>query len=879
MSQKLLYLISFVLVLGLALNVPAGAEQFLVEHFNYANGADLNGQVAGKGAWETDGTNYMVLNDDGSGDGGTSSLQYPGLNDSQGGRLAAGDDPGYLLTTPVVGEGNFAYLSLLCKPTAISTSYFLHFETNGSIQWQLGRLRGRNVGGDQGFGVSIRGSGPAQWSDKTIALGETALVVIKLTMVPGVDNDIVEIWVNPTVGTPEPPADGRALVDSGNDVDPAIGIRGFNFRSSGEQEVDEIRFGTTWDDVAGGALAASAPSPEDEMTDVLRNTVLSWTSGDFAAPTNGHKVYFGESFNDVNDGIGGITQSATSYDAGRLKFGTTYYWRVDEISAPPDSTVYPGEVWSFTTELFVYQIENVTATASSSNVGEGAENTVNGSGVDANDLHSADAKAMWISEAGDPGSAWIQYVFDKPYKLHEMFVWNYNGSAILTLYGLKEVTIEYSTDGTNFSQLENVPEFAQAIGEEGYAANTTVAFNSNWGGGGGFFNQYGLSEVRFTAIPVSARKPSPDSGATGVDVDVILGWKAGREAASHDVYVSADPNALTLAGTVTEPAFDTTSLGLDLGQTYHWRVDEVNDAETTTTWQGGLWSFTTQEYRVVEDFESYNDLNPDDPESNRIFLTWIGGDDDPANGSQVGHDTYPFAELTTVHGGDQSTAPISVATRTFDPASDWTVGAPVSLSLYIRGMGIGDLKPANDGQPIYAVITDSSGQSATVSYKGGDATATVGHKFEAWVIPLADLAPVNLSSIKSIGIGVGTPGGAPSGAKGTVYVDLITLGLSTPAPAAGPKPTVWTEKASYSPFEPIVFHFTNADGVSAYDWIGFMVTGDPSSNYLEGYIYLDHVTDGSVTLEAGLGEFGIYDVRLFLDDSYIIEAANVFTIE
>jgi len=170
MSQKVLYLISFVVVLGLVLSVPAGAEQFLVEHFNYANGTDLNGQVAGQGEW-VDGTDYTVLNDDGLGDGGTSSLQYPGMTDSQGGRLAAGDDPGYLLTTPVVGEGNFAYLSLLCKPTAISTSYFLHFETNGSIQWQLGRLRGRNVGGDQGFGVSIRGSGPAQWSDKTIALG------------------------------------------------------------------------------------------------------------------------------------------------------------------------------------------------------------------------------------------------------------------------------------------------------------------------------------------------------------------------------------------------------------------------------------------------------------------------------------------------------------------------------------------------------------------------------------------------------------------------------------------------------------------------------------------------------------------------------------
>ena len=57
---------------GLALSIPAGTEQFLVEHFNYANGTDLNGQVAGQGGWVTDGRNYMVLNDDGLGGGGTS---------------------------------------------------------------------------------------------------------------------------------------------------------------------------------------------------------------------------------------------------------------------------------------------------------------------------------------------------------------------------------------------------------------------------------------------------------------------------------------------------------------------------------------------------------------------------------------------------------------------------------------------------------------------------------------------------------------------------------------------------------------------------------------------------------------------------------------
>jgi hypothetical protein len=58
---------------------------------------------------------------------------------------------------------------------------------------------------------------------------------------------------------------------------------------------------------------------------------------------------------------------------------------------------------------------------------------------------------MWISEGGDPGSAWIQYEFDRPQKLHEMLIWNYNGNAILTLYGLQDVTIEYSTLGESLT--------------------------------------------------------------------------------------------------------------------------------------------------------------------------------------------------------------------------------------------------------------------------------------------------------------------------------------------------------------------------------------------------------------------------------------------
>ena len=43
-------------------------------------------------------------------------------------------------------------------------------------------------------------------------------------------------------------------------------------------------------------------------------------------------------------------------------------------------------------------------------------------------------------------------------------------------------------------------------------------------------------------------------------------------------------------------------------------------------------------------------------------------------------------------------------------------------------------------------------------------------------IAVADLAPVNLGSVAPVTVGVGQPGGSPSAAKGTVFIDLLAVG-------------------------------------------------------------------------------------------------------
>ncbi|MHC4511313.1 MAG: discoidin domain-containing protein, partial [Planctomycetota bacterium] len=436
---------------------------------------------------------------------------------------------------------------------------------------------------------------------------------------------------------------------------------------------------------------AISPHPENGATDVPREAVLSWTPGEFAPAVNAHTVYLSETFSDVNEGLGGVRQSASSYPPPqRLDFETTYYWRVDEASTPPDSTVYKGSVWSFTTEPVGYPIDgaNITATASSTGqVDFSPENTINGSGLDENNLHSTEPTDMWLS-GSEPLGAWIQYEFDNVYKLHEMWVWNSN--QVLEAFfgfGMKDVAVEYSTNGTEWTTLAGVPEFARAPGTGDYAHDTTIDFGgaaaqyvrltatSNWGG---VLPQYGLSEVRFFSIPVIAREPSPDSGAADVEPDGILTWRAGREAGTHNVYLSTDEQAVIDGNapvvSVTDASYNPSPL--DLGGTYFWRIDEVNDAETPTTWQGDVWNFSTPEYLVVDDFEDYNDYPP-----HEIYTTWPDGYENPANGSQVGYLVPPIAETATVRSGDQSMplfysntggATYSEAARTFAAPQDWT---------------------------------------------------------------------------------------------------------------------------------------------------------------------------------------------------------------
>ncbi len=218
-----------------------------------------------------------------------------------------------------------------------------------------------------------------------------------------------------------------------------------------------------------------------------------------------------------------------------------------------------------------------------------------------------------------------------------------------------------------------------------------------------------------------ASMPNPQDGAVDVRRDPTLRWKSGMSAETHDIYIGADLDAVTnvtkddLASypEVIYQSSDSNSLYLDaleLGQTYYWRIDEVNDASPDSPWVGEVWSFTVGDFIVIDDFEDYTNY-----EGFRIWEAWVDGWDNPLiNGSTVG---YPapvfelgesFHETTVVRPNSTQSMPIfyennfkySEATMTLEGLNhDWTQEGAQQLSLWYRG------HPISQGSLIQAAGT------------------------------------------------------------------------------------------------------------------------------------------------------------------------------
>jgi Concanavalin A-like lectin/glucanases superfamily/F5/8 type C domain len=729
-----------------------------------ASGKGNNGTLREDAAWEAEGYWDGALLLDGDGD-----------------YVDCGNDPIYNVTDAVTlaawvrADADFSYpdwSGIIMRGGPNLDTFALYY--NGPSQLMGFKLTGTS--GTEWHSIGAAGLFDDEWHH-TAATYDGQTKVIYLDGEP-----LLTEAISGQIET----SNGRLLLGAGRDLSPPthylaglIDDARVYGRGLSQAEIQAVMLDP------GDTELAADPVPVDGAVDVPRDAVLAWTPGELAQT---HDVYLGTSFADVNmagrDSAMGLlvseSQDANTYDPpGLLDWGQTYYWRIDEVNGAPDYAIFQGDVWSLTVEPFGYPIENIIATSNAaSGPGEGPENTVNGSGLNADDEHSIEAFDMWLATPG-ADAVYIQYEFDVVYQLHEMLVWNYNIQFELVLgFGLKDVTVEYSENGVDWTLLGDV-ELAQGTAAADYLPNTVVDLQGvaaryvrlTVNSGYGVMGQLGLSEVRFLHIPVQASLPVPAVGATEVSLDPILSWRAGREAASHEIYLSTDEAAVVDGTALIDTVGDSTyaPADLQLGSTYYWKVNEVNEAAAIASWEGSLWSFTTQEYAVVEDFESYDD------EENLIFDTWIDGWVNET-GSTVGYLAEPFAEQTIVNSGRQSmpleynnsAAPFYSEAERDLGGVDWSANGADTLRLHIRG------NSDNAPSPFYVAVEDTAGQIAVATH--ADAQIALTTDWQEWQIPLAEFAGVNLSSVRMIYVGLGNRDNPSAGGAGLIFIDDIEVG-------------------------------------------------------------------------------------------------------
>jgi hypothetical protein len=502
----------------------------------------------------------------------------------------------------------------------------------------------------------------------------------------------------------------------------------WGFGAAGDLFIDEVRIL----DAAGGVTAiASNPGPADGAYHEDTWVNLSWKPGDLAVS---HDVYLGNNFDDVNDGVPETfqgNQTSTFIVAGFPGFpfpdglvpGTTYYWRIDEVNDTEPNSPWKGEVWSFSIP---------PKTAYNPDPANGAETV------------DVDVELGWTPGFGA--------------KLHTVY------------FGESFDEVDNASGGPPQGTTTFTPGTLQMAKTYYWRVDEFDAVDTFKGDVWSFITEGAVGS------------PSPANGATDVTQTPVLTWTSGVFADTHEVYFGPDAASLELKGSGNLGSESFEPGQLEWNTTYYWRVDEANNANADSPWTGPLWSFTTANFLIVDDFEDY------DAGENQIWYSWKDGlgygtpGADPyyagnGSGSAVGDENTPsYTEETIVHGGNQA-MPLaydnnkqgffkySEAELTLTYPRDWTENGVNTLSIWFRG------DSANAAETLYVALNGSA-----VVTNDDPAAAQVTRWIE-WNIDLQKFADegVSLTNVNTIALGLGNKKNPLAGGSGTMYFDDIRL--------------------------------------------------------------------------------------------------------
>jgi hypothetical protein len=598
-------------------------------------------------------------------------------------------------------------------------------------------------------------------------------------------------------------------------------------------EVNDANAASPWKGDVWGfwvpPMKAYNPGPSDGAQFVLTDATLSWTGG-FNAKL--HTVYLGDNFDDVDNASGGVPQTDTIFAPGALEVGKTYYWRVDEFDPPathkgdvwsfttlPDVSISDPDLAAW------WKLDEGSGTTVVDWSGHGNHGILNGDPqwtdgyelgaldldgggdyvdfADTSDLPAGtSARTLcgwgrtdtvaggwrWIAAYGTGATSQAMFIGINGTTLYgggygddvfldnfwQIDVWHhicltYDGTTAVLYADGVQVASESKTWDLPLNrahigrQVNNAAEFWDGQIDEVRIYSKALTVDE--------IQQVMLGNTKLAANPVPGRDAIVDIRDIG-----SLSWSAGDAAASHDVYFGTDRNAVGTADNAS-PQYQGNQAGTSLsvaglvefgGGDYYWRINEVEADGTVHA--GTIWKFTVPNRLIVDDFESYNDIEEGQPGSNRIYLTWIDGFGTTTNGALAGNLDPPFMSpgrnsAQAMPLSYDNAGKTSEATMTLVSKEDWTEHGVTKMSLWFRG------DSANAPERMFVALGNA------IVYHPDDA-ATQDAGWNEWIIDLPEFASqgANLSNVLSITIGFGTRG-APvaGGGTGTVHFDDIGL--------------------------------------------------------------------------------------------------------
>ncbi|MHC4643816.1 MAG: PA14 domain-containing protein, partial [Planctomycetota bacterium] len=403
-----------------------------------------------------------------------------------------------------------------------------------------------------------------------------------------------------------------------------------------------------------------SPSPYDGALYQDPNVDLSWSAG---FKTGQHQVFFGTD-------PGALDPSSKwtgdpTYDPGPLLMETTYYWQVKEYQPRGRTTL--GPIWSFTTMLptmgtILYEYwDGITPTT-----------------------QSLSTLYNWPDFPGNPTGSMIFTSFEGPINRAEDFgarmqAWLYppvTGDYKFWIATDDNGDLNLSTDANpankqliswvrpwaaprNWADPDITPSgliplvagqkyyIEGLMKERGGGDNIAVGWTTP------LDDTIQVIPGNYLEIFVQwwAWDPSPADGEPEADRPTKLKWRAGSHAAQHQVYFGMSEASMTLRDTLPIGTEEYDPGTLDPGQTYYWKVTEVNSLEPASPWEGDVWSFTTALCITLEGMEDYNDRD-------EMRGVWTDGY------ASVGWGGIPLGPLNVASSGSNLNVSTAVGART-----------------------------------------------------------------------------------------------------------------------------------------------------------------------------------------------------------------------